>query len=133
MWCVRSTWRLSMRRWHKVASAVLAGGVIVLASGATPEDRGKELFGRRCSGCHALDLNKEGPRLRGVYGQRAAAVPDFGYSDALKKAGIRWDDATLDRWLSDPEAMVPNSDMAFHLDDGQERKAVIAYLKSVAK
>jgi cytochrome c len=49
----------------------------------------------------------------------------------LKRAGIRWDDANLDRWLSDPDAMAPDTDMAFRVADGEERKAVIAYLKSV--
>ena len=85
---------------------------------------------RRCSGCHSLDLNKESPRLRGVYGRKAAGVPGFGYSEALQKADFRWDDATLDRWLTDPAAMLPGSDMDFHLAGAQEREAVIAWLKS---
>jgi cytochrome c len=114
----------------KMACAALASGAVLLAL-STPEERGKELFVRRCSGCHAPDLNKEGPRLRGVYGRKAAGAPGFAYSDALKRATIRWDDASLDRWLSDPDAMVPDTDMAFRLGDGEERKAVIAYLKSL--
>ena len=114
----------------KFLIAALAGGTILPAFN-TPEERGKDLFARRCSGCHALDSNKEGPRLRGVYGRKAAAAPGFPYSEALKKLAIRWDDASLDRWLSDPDAMAPDTDMAFHLADGEERKAVIAYLKSL--
>jgi cytochrome c len=113
----------------KCVFAAVAGGALLLAFN-TPEERGKDLFVRRCSGCHAADLNKEGPRLGGVYGRKAAGVPGFGYSDALKKADIRWNDQTLDRWLSDPDAMVPGTDMEFHLADGEERKAVIAYLKT---
>ena len=98
----------------------------------TGDERGKDVFVRRCSGCHATDLNKEGPRLRGVYGRKAASVRGFGYSEALKKkADIRWDNATLDRWLSDPESMAPDTDMAFRLTDAEERRAVIAYLKSL--
>jgi len=104
----------------KILCAALAGGAILLA-----------LFGRRCSGCHALDLNKEGPRLRGVYGRQAASAPDFVYSDALKKMDIRWDDQSLDRWLSNPDAMAPDTDMAFRLANEEERKVVIAYLKSL--
>lgn len=119
----------------KVVCAALGSTAIVLtlsAAGETGKDeRGKELFVRRCSGCHSPDLNKEGPRLRGVYGHKAAGAPGFAYSDALKKAAIRWDDASLDRWLSDPDTMVPDTDMAFRLADGEERKAVIAYLKSL--
>ena len=114
----------------KISFVALAGGLILLAW-STPEEHGKELFERRCAGCHAPDLNKEGPRLRGVYGRNAAGVPDFSYSEALKKANIRWDDASLDRWLTDPDAMVPDTDMAFRMADGEERKAVIAYLKSL--
>jgi cytochrome c len=114
----------------KFLCAGLAGVAIVLALSA-PEDRGKDLFVRRCSGCHAADLNKEGPRLRGVYGRKAASAPGFTYSEALKKLGVHWDDASLDRWLSDPDAMAPDTDMAFRLADGEERKAVIAYLKTL--
>ena len=116
--------------------AAMTGGGILLAF-STPvtqaEERGKDLFARRCSGCHALDSDREGPRLRGVYLRQAAAVAGFGYSDALKKAAIRWDEASLDRWLRDPEAMAPGTDMEFRLADGEERKAVIAYLKSLGK
>jgi len=108
---------------------MLAGGLILLAF-EPPEDRGKEVFLRRCSGCHSQDVNKEGPRLRDVYGRRAATQPGFDYSDALRKSGSRWDETTLDRWLTDPDAMVPDTDMAFRLNDAAERKAVIAYLKT---
>jgi cytochrome c len=114
----------------KILCLTLAGGAILLAF-ETPEERGKDLFVRRCSGCHAPDLNKEGPRLRGVYGRKAASAPGFAYSGALKKLGIRWDDAGLDRWLSDPDSMAPDTDMGFSLKDAKEREAVIAYLKSL--
>jgi cytochrome c len=119
-----------MRLWSKVSFAVLAGGAILLAF-TTPKDRGKEVFTRRCSGCHAPDLDKEGPRLRGIVGRKAAAVEGFGYSEALKKAAVSWDETTLDKWLSDPDAMVPDTDMAFRLADAAERKEVIAYLKTL--
>jgi cytochrome c len=113
----------------------LAAGAILLALGSPAEiaeaAHGKELFERRCSGCHSADLNKEGPRLRGVFGRKAAGVQGFSYSDSLKKLNIRWDDASLDKWLIDPDAMAPDTDMAFRLADGAERKAVIAYLKSL--
>jgi cytochrome c len=92
---------------------------------------GKELFERRCSGCHALDKNKEGPRLGGVYGRASGTVPDFEYSAALKTAHITWDAATLDQWLTDPEKLVPNNDMAFRVVQAGERAAIIGYLKSL--
>ena len=107
--------------------------IVAIVWGASPtEDRGKELFARRCGGCHSLDSNKEGPRLRGVYGRSSAGASEFGYSESLKKMVIRWDEATLDRWLQDPDAMAPGTDMAFRVADPGERKAVIAYLKTLS-
>jgi cytochrome c len=119
-----------MRLWSKVLLAGLAGTTLLLALGSD-EEHGKDIFVRRCSGCHALDVNKEGPKLRGVYGREAARLADFGYSDALKKSSVRWDEATLDRWLADPDAIAPDTDMAFSLKDAQERKEIIAYLKTL--
>jgi cytochrome c len=99
---------------------------------AETSERGKELFEKRCSGCHALDKDKEGPRLRGVYGRTSGTVPSFQYSDALKAAHIAWDATTLDKWLSGPEQFVPDSDMAFQLVKADERAEIIAYLKQVS-
>ena len=117
--------------------AVLTVEALALAF-TTPQenaqvDQGKDLFARRCSGCHAPDIDMEGPRLRGVYGRSAAGVPGFGYSDSLRKLNIRWDEKSLDRWLTDPSAMARDTDMEFRLGVSEERKAVIAYLKSLGK
>ena len=64
----------------------LAAGLALLSilalpkqGGAADGNPGKDLFDRRCSGCHALDKEKEGPRLRGVFGRASATVPDFQY------------------------------------------------------
>ena len=99
---------------------------------AQNSDHGKELFERRCSGCHALDKEKEGPRLRGVYGRTSGTVTSFQYSNALKTAHITWDAASLDKWLADPEKLVPDSDMAFQLVRPDERSDIIAYLKQLS-
>jgi len=118
--------------------AVFAFGLIVflpLSSAVTQQadaDRGHELFDRRCGGCHSLDNDKEGPRLRGVYGRKAGLVPSFKYSDALAKSGVTWDDASLDKWLTDPDKFIPNADMDFHLEKADERADVIAYLKQLS-
>jgi cytochrome c len=95
-------------------------------------DHGREVFDRRCTGCHALDNDKEGPRLRSVYGRKAGSVSSFKYSDALKKANVTWDDSNLDRWLTDPDKFIPDVDMDFHLEKPDERSAVIAYLKQLS-
>lgn len=95
-------------------------------------EHGKELFERRCSGCHALDSEKEGPRLRGVYGRASGSVASFKYSDALKAAHVTWDATSIDKWLADPEKLVPNNDMAFQLVNAQERAEIVAYLKQLS-
>jgi|SRR6516162_5341864 cytochrome c len=124
-----------MRLRNALLTATFIGGVLTLAhSLATAQalSTGIELFNRRCGGCHALDRDKEGPRLGDVYGRVAGSVPSFQYSGALKNAKITWDDKSLDEWLTDPEQLVPNNDMAFHLENSKERREIIAYLKQSA-
>ena len=114
-------------------SAILFAAAFLVWLAAAQPPTGQDLFERRCTGCHALDRDKEGPHLRGVYGRAAASTPSFEYSDAIRKARLTWDQATLDKWLSDPEALVPGADMAFRMKMAEERAAVIAYLKEVSR
>ncbi len=98
-------------------------------AGTADADRGKTIFEKRCTGCHALAIDKEGPRLGGVFGRAAGSVPTFTYSDAVKKSGVTWDAPGLDTWLMEPDAFIPDSNMAFRVTDASERSAIIAYLK----
>ena len=102
---------------------------ITEAGPAANAGNGKVLFEKRCTGCHSLEKNKEGPRLRDVFGRKAGSVPDFSYSDELKASKITWDAQSLDRWLLDPDAVVPNNDMAFHVSNMQERADIIEFLR----
>ena len=104
---------------------------IVVASSVNPGNplRGKELFEKRCGGCHSLDNDKEGPHLRGVYGRKVGSVPTFKYSDAMKAATFAWDAASLDRWLTDTESVVPDNDMDFHVPKADERADIIEFLR----
>jgi cytochrome c len=114
---------------------VLAVGFLIavaLSSAGASNDIGKDLFERRCSGCHATEREKEGPRLRGVYGRRSGSVASFNYSDALKNAAITWDADTLDQWLTDPEKLVSGNDMAFRLVNPDERREIIRYLQKLS-
>jgi len=94
--------------------------------------RGHQLFDKRCGGCHSLDNDNEGPRLRGGYGRKAGTVSTFKYSDALGKTAVTWDDISLDKWLTDPDKFIPDADMAFHLEKADERTDVVAYLKQIS-
>jgi cytochrome c len=99
------------------------------AAGDGDVARGKAVFEMRCTGCHAMNADREGPRLAGVYGRKAASVPGFAYSKGLRNSGLTWSDTTLERWLSDPDTMIPDNNMSFSVPKATERKDLIAYLK----
>ena len=94
--------------------------------------RGKDVFERRCTGCHSLTENHEGPRLQGVYGRTSGSVVGFAYSDALKKAHIIWNDTSLNQWLTDPDTFLPGNNMDFHVAKPDERRDLIQFLKQTA-
>ncbi len=129
-----------LRRREKYAAAVVLAGAISLILAETAwagglvgdADRGERLY-QACTDCHSLDKNDVGPRHRGVFGRKAGSLPDYVYSAALKSANIDWNEETLDKWLTDPQAFVPGVKMFFHLDNPQDRADVIAYLKERAK
>lgn len=89
--------------------------------------RGLSLY-QSCTGCHSLDEHEVGPKHRGVVGRRAAALPGYAYSEALKKSNIVWDKPTLDRWLAGPQKLAPGSRMFFSVSNAQNRADIIAYL-----
>jgi cytochrome c len=117
----------------KLVIAVAALTVALIGAPETKPDpaRGRASFERRCTGCHSLDTLKAGPPLREVFGKPVASNPKYPYTDAMKNAHFSWDEATLDRWLTDPEAVVPGNDMSFRLDIAAERADIIAYLKQL--
>jgi cytochrome c len=100
------------------------------ASGANP-GTGKDVFAKRCTGCHATDSNKEGPRLRGVLGRKAGTVAGYPYSDALRNSGIIWTEDLLTKWLENPDRLVKDNDMEFRVSSADERSMLVAYLKSL--
>jgi len=103
----------------------------VILSSTNAQD-GQALFQKRCTGCHALDADHEGPRLRGVVGRPAGSVKTFQYSSGFQKAKFTWDETKLDKWLTDTESVLPDNDMSFRVPKREERAAIIAYLKSLS-
>jgi cytochrome c len=106
-----------------------AGGSEAALDGVGDAVKGKAVFEKRCTGCHAMNVDREGPRLAGVYGRKAGDVAGFTYSAGLKNLGVTWNDATLEKWLSDPDVMVPDNNMSFSVPKAGERQDLIAYLK----
>jgi cytochrome c len=91
---------------------------------------------RRCATCHTIAAgarNAVGPNLHDVFGRKAASAPGFNYSPAMRASGLTWDEATLDRFLANPQKAVPGTRMAFAgIADPAQRRQVIAYLKRSA-
>ena len=132
--------RAYLRRREKYVAAVLVAGAIsaalpktAWAGGLTGDPARGERVYEACQDCHSLDKNDVGPRHRGIFGRKAGSLPDYDYSQALKSANIVWNEETLDKWLTDPQAVAPGAKMFFHLDNSQDRADVIAYLKERAK
>jgi len=114
-----------------VAGSCVAGATLAAMSALRGDPiRGRSLY-QACTACHSVDDNDLGPRHRGVVGRRAGSVEDYSYSPALKNSGLTWDEATLDRWLTNPSALVPGTKMFFKLDAAQDRADVISYLESL--
>lgn len=88
----------------------------------------------QCAACHSIEPGKTGigPSLHGVTGRKAASLPGFAYSTALKNSGLTWDEAGLNKWLESPLTMVPGTKMSYAgLKDPVKRKAVIEYLATL--
>jgi cytochrome c len=109
------------------------GGSESTLAGAGDAGRGKAVFEKRCTGCHAVDADREGPRLAGVFGRKAGSVPGFTYSPGLKSLGLTWNEVTLEKWLADPDSVVLDNNMSFAVVKAEERRDLIAYLKQQSK
>jgi cytochrome c len=104
------------------------------AHAAPDATRGQAVYQARCAACHSPDFNGIGPAHRGVFGRLAGTAKGFAnYSAALKASGITWNESSLDRWLANPEALVPGQAMGISLPDAGERADVIAFLRTLAK
>jgi glucose/arabinose dehydrogenase len=96
--------------------------------------QGKTYFGQNCRLCHGVgggEGAKEGPSLVGVVGRRAAGDSTFNYSEAMRHCGLTWDAPTLDRFLTNPAALVPGTTMPIAVANAGDRANVIAYLATV--
>jgi cytochrome c len=116
--------------------SLFAGILLLCASAAMAAGdakRGAQVFGQ-CMACHSIQAGEHqtGPSLAHVWNQKAGTVEGFlRYSDALKAAGLTWNEATLDKWLARPEILIPGTSMTFPgIKDRQARQDVIAYLRA---
>jgi cytochrome c len=122
--------RRSLRGRRVVIAGLLLAGSTAAALAADPV-AGERIFKTQCGICHAVTPGQTriGPTLFGVVGRAAGGIPGFPYTDDHKKLGIVWDAATLDKYLANPRAMVPDTSMIYAgLKDDAKRADLIAYL-----
>jgi len=122
----------------RLAISLLGFGITLSLAGIRPVaaadvEAGKADF-KKCALCHTAEAgkNKIGPSLFGVVGRKSASLDNFNYSEAMKKFDQTWDAENLDKYLTDPRAVVPNTKMIFPgIKDEKERQDVIAYLETL--
>ena len=107
---------------------------------------GRELFNTNCASCHSLEkgINGIGPTLHGIIGRHAAAVPEYGYSSAIRSSDIVWTEENIEHYLMGPQEEIRCHNVAVGrareclgiamtfrgFSDPKDASAVIAYLKS---
>ena len=115
--------------------STMVAATLIVASAATAAaqdaNKGATVFGQ-CRACHQIGedaQNMLGPELNGLNGRKAGSVPDYAYSDANKKSGIVWTDATFKQYIKNPAAMVPGTKMTFvGISDEQKIADLWAYV-----
>jgi cytochrome c len=121
-----------MNRLAGIASFAVA--IVLMAApafAAGDPAKGEKVFAK-CKACHTTEAgkNRVGPSLAGVFGRTSGTVEGFKYSDAMKNAGVVWDDETISKYLEAPKGFIEGNKMAFPgLKNQQDRDDVIAYLK----
>ncbi len=116
---------------HVIAASLLSAHAAT-SPAAGDAVHGARLYEERCGGCHAVDASRVGPPHRNVVGRKAGAVLAYDYSPALRESAVRWDEATLNAWLANPEALIPGQRMGYAVGNTGDRSDLIAYLRSIS-
>jgi cytochrome c len=96
--------------------------------------KGKSYFAR-CAICHSNAKgapNRIGPNLFGIVGRKAAALPNFFYSGAMKRSNITWTPDKLRAYIAKPQKVLPGNRMAFAgISSSQQVDDLVAYLQTL--
>jgi cytochrome c len=117
-----------------IMTAVAVVSVAASAAIASAQDvtAGQHQF-NKCLPCHAIGPdaeNKIGPELNGLDGRHSGTAPNYSYSDANKKSGIVWGEATFKEYIKNPAAMIPGTKMTFAgIKNDQDVNDLWAYVK----
>jgi len=119
--------------WALAVTVAASAAALGAGPGSGDAKHGEAVF-QQCQFCHNANKNGGnglGPNLFGVVGRKAASLPNFYYSDALKKSHIVWTETMLRQWVAGPAKVVPGTRMAFAgLSDRKDIADVVAFLKT---
>lgn len=140
---LQATIGYGFRRAHRalVWAVVLAGGVAALPASAEDatiryrqEPAGRGTAADKCVVCHSVEANgpfRYAPNLYGIVGAEKAREREwYGYSPALMKMGGVWTEEDLDAYLADADKFAPGTTKTIKIQDPEERKEIIEFLKS---
>lgn len=120
-----------MIRFSALATALLTATTLSNPAQAAGPD-GAKLFTQRCGVCHSLTAHTTvGPSLKSVVGRKAAQLPGYNYSSALKRSGLTWNTATIDKYIAAPSKLVPGGKMVVTVPSATDRAAIVAYLATL--
>ena len=108
---------------------------VTAAHGDGDPVRGEARF-QECAACHKLEsgANEVGPSLHGLFMRKAGELGDFRYSPAMKRSAVTWTPETLDKYIADPQAMIPANRMPYAgMANPSDRADLIAYLVKATK
>jgi cytochrome c len=98
----------------------------------TDPTSGQLAFNNACRTCHLTREgdNRLGPNLHKIVGRKAGSLPNYNYSSAMKEADFVWDEAKLDRFISNPDEVVPGNNMKPYggLASKEDRAKIVAFL-----
>lgn len=96
----------------------------------------QQVFNNVCRTCHSIKEgdNRQGPNLYKIIGRKAGSLPDYSYSSAIKDAGFVWDEEKLERFIANPDGVVPGNNMKPYsgLASTDGRTKVINFLQTVS-
>jgi cytochrome c len=123
-------------RVHLIAS--LSGMAYLLSSALPQVSQGAEAaseqqaFNNACRTCHLVKEgdNRLGPNLHKIIGRKAGSLPDYNYSSAMKEPDFVWDEEKLERFIANPDELVPGNSMKPYggLASKDDRAKIVAFL-----